>query len=319
MASKLKQNVLCYGVTRVEGRGIPKCVKQQEETTKIGIAQHRGTLKVAVLKGDPSMPSLIAASLYDVKPFYFLSNQCEKLQWIKMTRKVWHRGQNKKVDLDYFRLNIIDEYNNNMNNVDVADQLRVVYRFDRWMRKRKWWWSIFFWSFELLLTNAYVLYKKYHTMHKSKPMSHFEFQRAIAMAWISPTEYWPPSGPKSKEAQVPSTMSQSSWSTRSQAQPKVLFKRGTAFTDKTLHPTGALSCRLHGNFHHWPIENTKKYAHCQLHYWATRKRMKRNILHCSHCNVKLCIKCFTQFHTISDIVALKKNFQIKYAADEEDE
>ena len=144
LASKLKQNVMCYGVTRSDGRGIPQCIKQKEETTKNGIARVRGTVKVAHLKGDPSIPSMIAVSIYDVKPFYFLSNQCEKLEWTKKTRKVWHKAQNRNVNLDYYRLNVIDDYNNNMNNVDISDQLRVVYRFDRWMRKRKWWWSIFF-------------------------------------------------------------------------------------------------------------------------------------------------------------------------------
>ena len=79
---------MCYGVTRSEGRGIPQCFKQKEKTTKVGIARVRGTVKVAKLKDDSSMPSLIAVSIYDVKPFYFLSNQCEKLEWTKKTRKV---------------------------------------------------------------------------------------------------------------------------------------------------------------------------------------------------------------------------------------
>ena len=46
-----------------------------------------------------------------------------------------------------------------MNNVDIADQLRGFYRIDKWMRKRKWWWSMFFWCFQILLTNSYIVHK----------------------------------------------------------------------------------------------------------------------------------------------------------------
>ena len=39
----------------------------------------------------------------------------------------------------YLRLNIIDLYNFYMGFVDLADQLRNVYRPDHFSRKRKWW------------------------------------------------------------------------------------------------------------------------------------------------------------------------------------
>ena len=42
--------------------------------------------------------------------------------------------------LKFLRLNQIDKYNNGMVNVAVADQLRGVYRLDRWVIKSKWWW-----------------------------------------------------------------------------------------------------------------------------------------------------------------------------------
>ena len=133
----------------------------------------------------------------------------------------------------------------------------------------------FFCSFELLLTNAYVLYKKYHLMHKSTPMSHFKFQRAIAMAWIRPKDFWTHAIPMEAQVTRSSTRSVISMSTRSQGKPKAIFKRGTPFTDKTLVPTGALSGRLNETVHHWPLANKKRYAHCQLHNWATKRRMKK--------------------------------------------
>ena len=56
------------------------------------------------------------------------------------------------------RLNQINKCNNGMGDVDVADQLRGVYRLDHWERNSKWWWSMLFWYMGVLLTNYYRLY-----------------------------------------------------------------------------------------------------------------------------------------------------------------
>ena len=62
----------------------------------------------------------------------------------------------------FLRPEVTDMYNNGMNNVDIADQLRGTYRLDRWMRKRKWWWSIWMWGLQVLIVNAYVLHRSAH-------------------------------------------------------------------------------------------------------------------------------------------------------------
>ena len=43
-------------------------------TRKDNITRHRGTLKVTKLVGEPKMKDMVAISLYDVKPFYFMKN-----------------------------------------------------------------------------------------------------------------------------------------------------------------------------------------------------------------------------------------------------
>jgi hypothetical protein len=80
-----------------------------------------------------------------------------------------------------------------MGNVDLADQLQNHYRYDSvWHRNRKWWWAIWWWGFQTLLTNSYVLYKKYHKMIDSKAaVNHYDFIKEIALAWINPEIHWP--------------------------------------------------------------------------------------------------------------------------------
>ena len=62
------------------------------------------------------------------------------------------------------RLVMNDSYNINMNNVDVADQLRGGYRPDRRMRKQKWCCSMFFWGNGTLIVNAFIAYRRYMEM-----------------------------------------------------------------------------------------------------------------------------------------------------------
>lgn len=191
-AAGLHSNVMVYGVTRSSGRGIPQCIIQPEVTKKEEIAQVRGTLKVAKLVGDPEMTGLVATSLYDKKPFYMLSNACKSVKWIEKKRKVWHKKKNVMVDISFFWLNVVDDYNMNMNNVDIEDHLRGNYRFDHWMCKRKWWWSLWFWCFQMMLTNSYVLYCKFLEVHGGhKPMSQYYYRKAIALEWVHPEKFWP--------------------------------------------------------------------------------------------------------------------------------
>ena len=79
-------------------------------------------------------------------------------------------------------------YNNGMGNVDVADKLRGVYRFDRWLRNRKWWWSLMFWYISVLLTNAYKFYMQMYKEEDRKPWykEQYKFRKAISEYCINP-------------------------------------------------------------------------------------------------------------------------------------
>ena len=103
--------LMFHGVAREKGRGVPACLFQKEETGKAEKANARWTLKVVHLKNDGSIPGMVTLSLYDSKPFNFISNNCDRIKWKKRTREVWHKGLQRKVEMPLFRVNLIDQYN----------------------------------------------------------------------------------------------------------------------------------------------------------------------------------------------------------------
>ena len=75
-----RNKVLVHGVARKGGRGVPKCVIQEEIKNREHQLRVRGTVKAAVLKGDVDRPNLIAASVYDTKPLHYLSMTSKNIQ-----------------------------------------------------------------------------------------------------------------------------------------------------------------------------------------------------------------------------------------------
>ena len=107
---------------------------------------------------------MVAVSIYDTKPVHFLSMCCTEINWMEKTRKTWDKESSCMRLGRFLRLFINDSYNMNMNNVDVADQLRGGYRPDRRMRKQKWCCSMFFWGNGTLIVNAFIAYRRYMEM-----------------------------------------------------------------------------------------------------------------------------------------------------------
>ena len=95
--------------------------------------------------------------------------------------------------LQFLLMCYINDYNHQMEDVDVADKLRDNYWFDHWLRKRKWWWSIMVLAIGVILVNAYIFYRRVNLeagVIKSDLLSHQNFRKQVAMAWISPDIYW---------------------------------------------------------------------------------------------------------------------------------
>ncbi len=130
--------MLVHGFIRKSKRGVPKCVIQEEKTGKAADSA-QGTVKIAVLKGDGKSKDLIVSSCYDQKPFYMLSHSIEKVTWIEKQKKVYSVALKKSINFKFLRFNLSDDYNFEMNDTAVADQLRFVYRMMRFQRNMKWW------------------------------------------------------------------------------------------------------------------------------------------------------------------------------------
>ena len=89
----------------------------------------------------------------------------------------------------FLRLNQIDTYNHEMGNVDIADQLRAMYRIDHWLRNRKWWLAILFWAIGVIFSNSYVLYTTIcdkEEVKKKLRLTHYEFLAEIGTYWMNP-------------------------------------------------------------------------------------------------------------------------------------
>ncbi len=84
------------GPARKSGRGLPKLVVQEEVTNKAQKRAVRGTVKAAVLKGDPEVPDLVAVSFYDQKPVHLLSTICESIKWVVLEKNVYNRETGKR-------------------------------------------------------------------------------------------------------------------------------------------------------------------------------------------------------------------------------
>ncbi|KAK3259599.1 hypothetical protein CYMTET_31411 [Cymbomonas tetramitiformis] len=122
------------GVCRASGRGLPSCVVQEIATKKADLEAAVGTIKVARFADFKTL----AFSIYDAKLVHFMSTHHSCVKEIVKTRKIWDVNESRKVDLEFKRLNAIDDYNHHMNGLDICDQLRNQYRMDGIWQRSSW-------------------------------------------------------------------------------------------------------------------------------------------------------------------------------------
>ena len=155
-----------------------------------------------------------------------------------------------------YRLNIIHQYNNGMNDFDIADQVQNFYQQDLFMQTRKWQSSIMIWFLQILQANAYILYTKCMVMQGFHVIYYFDFNKKICLAWIDPVSYWP----KNKRLyQAVSDGSVSIHCTR-------LSHRDRRFTDQSMCPiSDSLRTHVQTSEPYWPVPQGKTCVCFQLH------------------------------------------------------
>ena len=93
-------------------------------------------------------------------------------------RGIFSKTQHHMVNINLAILNLVDYYNNNRGNVDVADQICNYSIYDtQWHRNRELWWTRWCWEvqtalkfftlFILSITNCFTAYMSYHTISSS--------------------------------------------------------------------------------------------------------------------------------------------------------
>ena len=143
-------------------------------------------------------------------------------------------------------------------------------------------------------------------------VNHYEYIKQIALAWINQDVYWPKEIKQKKrkteqdDGKRKTRRVARALDTDSSTSSKT--SKATSFNEKTLHPTGKLSCRLNTSVQHFLECSPVRRRQCQLHRWARGREGKEergSILTCSICRVHLCISCYKLFHTEANIVGKK--------------
>ena len=173
------------------------------------------------------------------------------------------------------------------------------------------------------MTNSYIIYKKYLLLQNITPMSHYEFQNVVAKICIRSDLHWPDASRKRARQGESNTQDNvsvaSSTINNLHVSSHTLTSKiiATPFTDKTLYPyTGVLIGRLYGG-DHWAVPSNKKDARCQLHYWATRRKCRSQLLIWNHFKVTICAKCFAPYHTIKYLVGSKNFLRVRCTTEDE--
>ena len=103
---------------------------------------------------------------------------------------------------------------------------------------------------QVLLTNAYIVYKNTLEMAEAEPILHYEFQKEIAMAWIDPDRFGCSfHTPSENEGSTISTLSRAS--TKSSGSGATRTRKRIYITEKGMNPKkGKLCGRLNHTLGH---------------------------------------------------------------------
>ena len=226
----------------------------------------------------------------------------EKIDWVTKTKMVYSHAEKKEVEHKFLRWSLSDNYNHEMNDNDIADQYRLVYRCLRFMRNNKWWWAEFLYIWETTMVNSYIAMKQYyHAMGVTPRWTHWEFQESIAWALLDP------GGPPQRKETSP----EKAVKTQKPREPHGVAhgEKRRRLTENTLKPGALHGIRLDRSYYHFPsavAPDKKKTTVCQMHRLANKVMndsnnippgSRKNVMVCEDCGAALCLRCWRDFHT----------------------
>jgi hypothetical protein len=148
---------LAHGIICSSNCSIPCGIEQAIELNAKKAKALKGIMTVAWLIHLQKFLDLLAVCVYDHKPVHLLPTVAEsvKWKWLVKKRKEYDQEGNAMKMKGYLWLNVINNYNQNMNQTNITDQLRGQYRPDHWMHHKKWWWAVFIWEIGVAGVNAF--------------------------------------------------------------------------------------------------------------------------------------------------------------------
>lgn len=169
----LQQNeIMACGTIRCSRKHIPKNFPADKEM-KRGDISYFMSGSISVVKW------------MDNRGVYLASNFIDPTEVIKVKRRVAGQANKIDIDIDIDCPLIIQHYNKGMGGVDLMDQKKVYYEYDR-RSKWRFYLRLFFDLFELCVHNSYIIYKKLILANSSSiNVTSIEFRAALAKELIS--------------------------------------------------------------------------------------------------------------------------------------
>jgi hypothetical protein len=99
--------------------------------------------------------------VYDQGPVNFLTSVHGRVDFIQKQRNVYDRELKKYTIQEFLRYVIQDDYNQNMDGVDLQDQFRWYYRLDgkHMWRNQKWTWALYLFVINTRCVQVYIIHK----------------------------------------------------------------------------------------------------------------------------------------------------------------
>lgn len=163
----------------IYARGTVRQNRKDFPAITLGKLKNRGSSKV-VQRGE-----LLAITWMDKKQIYLLSTSEDPSSIETTITRKDKNGTHHQVPCP----KTIPEYNNSMNGVDRADQLRSQFHTAR--TSRKWWHYLFWFSFDVAVANSFIMMRESqnHVLKtksgRIRPLTMLEFRTGLAKAFFS--------------------------------------------------------------------------------------------------------------------------------------